>query len=593
MGLAEVPAGPSASTGGGKSRVEHTPLEVHLGSTQLLISLDLDILGPNGVWEDSSALAKLLRVQCNAMHVQHRAAPEQLSAHPPHSAELQSGLGAPNVASRSPKAASSTVSSPSKRSRGEGPVEFYIGEVPDGDVVIQCQSSESLPPDEDSSTWGNTLGSCQDEVVALYDFDPAGIDWPFEQAPLPLRSGQAVRVLPDDSNSTGFESDWALGVLVAAPETKGYFPRNYTGSRHEHEKMLEKLEKKRRQQAALEPFAATLPGAAHPYNEQQQQRQTQQQQQQLLPPRSTASSSASRPSSGASVPVWSAGSPGLSKSSTQASQRAGLSAAVLDCSTSKGSLNAEDEGTPSTVSTHWQSDRPSHTPKALPELRRPTSSAHIAESVPYDVEMPNVVRTITDLALQKCPLDTLVGSTGTSSRSTKSFNTEYLHRAMLPGFEEEDLQRVRRRPEEEEGEEEDTMGPSPALPARLLDEGSERSSSHQFRSGGGGGSRSNLGSAMGRMIRRSLSASSIRRNSCTSTLSPQEAFGGLTGSESLLAASSSPSDACYSSSSGSNATSLEGASSSSGRRSSLRALSFTALRKTTTSSLVTRKSLAR
>jgi len=59
--------------------------------------------------------------------------------------------------------------------------------------------------------------------VALYDFDPSAIDWPFEQQqPLALQVGNVIEVIYDPG------ADWALGHLRGTPEVKGYFPKNYT-----------------------------------------------------------------------------------------------------------------------------------------------------------------------------------------------------------------------------------------------------------------------------------------------------------------------------------------------------------------------------
>lgn len=72
-------------------------------------------------------------------------------------------------------------------------------------------------------------------VVALYDFDPSTIDWPFAEAPLPLVAGQVINVLDDRS---GQESDWCLGHSVGNPSVSGYFPKNYTVPAGEYEDMF-------------------------------------------------------------------------------------------------------------------------------------------------------------------------------------------------------------------------------------------------------------------------------------------------------------------------------------------------------------------
>mmetsp|Transcript_33036 Transcript_33036/g.77241 ORF Transcript_33036/g.77241 Transcript_33036/m.77241 type:complete len:1793 (+) Transcript_33036:44-5422(+) len=76
------------------------------------------------------------------------------------------------------------------------------------------------------------------QVVALYDFDPETIDWPFKrQRPLALKCGRVIQVIgPDD------DGDWALGHPVGQPDLKGYFPRNYTVSLAEYNDMMRDYE---------------------------------------------------------------------------------------------------------------------------------------------------------------------------------------------------------------------------------------------------------------------------------------------------------------------------------------------------------------
>jgi len=72
--------------------------------------------------------------------------------------------------------------------------------------------------------------------VALYDFDPTVIDWQFpNQSPLPLKVGNVVEVLHD--GGTG----WVYGHLVGAPESKGFFPLNYTAPMEEYLREMERL----------------------------------------------------------------------------------------------------------------------------------------------------------------------------------------------------------------------------------------------------------------------------------------------------------------------------------------------------------------
>eukprot|EP00930_Biecheleria_cincta_P025551 TRINITY_DN1817_c0_g2_i1.p1 TRINITY_DN1817_c0_g2~~TRINITY_DN1817_c0_g2_i1.p1 ORF type:complete len:1803 (+),score=330.13 TRINITY_DN1817_c0_g2_i1:138-5546(+) len=74
-------------------------------------------------------------------------------------------------------------------------------------------------------------------LVALYDFDPSTIDWPFNhQKPLPLTTGQVIEVIHDGG------SEWALGHLAKVPESLGYFPKNYTVSVGEYKEMMRDFE---------------------------------------------------------------------------------------------------------------------------------------------------------------------------------------------------------------------------------------------------------------------------------------------------------------------------------------------------------------
>lgn len=77
----------------------------------------------------------------------------------------------------------------------------------------------------------------RDRLVAIYDFDPSTIDWPFRrQRPLPLTVGQVVHVVHDDGG------EWALGHPVDDKDNKGYFPRNYTVTVAEYNEMMRDYE---------------------------------------------------------------------------------------------------------------------------------------------------------------------------------------------------------------------------------------------------------------------------------------------------------------------------------------------------------------
>lgn len=97
----------------------------------------------------------------------------------------------------------------------------------------------------------------QNRVVALYDFDPTTIDWPFRrQKPLALITGQVIQVIHDDG------SEWALGCLVGQPEIRGYFPKNYTVLAPEYREMMNDFEHQAevKEDAADDDFQAPVKG---------------------------------------------------------------------------------------------------------------------------------------------------------------------------------------------------------------------------------------------------------------------------------------------------------------------------------------------
>mmetsp|Transcript_35478 Transcript_35478/g.93630 ORF Transcript_35478/g.93630 Transcript_35478/m.93630 type:complete len:1833 (-) Transcript_35478:32-5530(-) len=85
----------------------------------------------------------------------------------------------------------------------------------------------------------------RERLVAMYDFDPSSIDWPFRrQRPLPLKVGQVIQIVHDDGG------EWSLGHPVGQKELKGYFPRNYTVTVAEYNEMMRDYEM---QEAPPEP----------------------------------------------------------------------------------------------------------------------------------------------------------------------------------------------------------------------------------------------------------------------------------------------------------------------------------------------------
>lgn len=90
-------------------------------------------------------------------------------------------------------------------------------------------------PEEDEGN-GTT-----EKMVAMYDFDPSTIDWPYHgQRPLALQTGQVIQLIHDDGG------EWALGHIAYHPEIRGYFPRNYTVSVTEYHDMMRDYEEEER-----------------------------------------------------------------------------------------------------------------------------------------------------------------------------------------------------------------------------------------------------------------------------------------------------------------------------------------------------------
>lgn len=195
-------------------------LEVRVGSTQLVISLDLDIFGPS-LMQDvltpmllDSGLSKLFRVQCNGLHVQHRGPVEQVSENTTNTSEVCLGVAE--------------------------------------DLKDSYSPSWDLPTKEKISTTthgGNDGCFSPNKVFALYDFDPSFIDWPFEQAPLPLVAGQAIEVVSDDG---GVESEWSFGHLCSDASTLGYFPKNYTGTHEQYNAIQAHRQRKQRHEQKID-----------------------------------------------------------------------------------------------------------------------------------------------------------------------------------------------------------------------------------------------------------------------------------------------------------------------------------------------------
>ncbi|CAE8729458.1 unnamed protein product, partial [Polarella glacialis] len=75
-------------------------------------------------------------------------------------------------------------------------------------------------------------------MVAIHDFDPNTLDWPFEnQQPLALHIGDVVEATYDPG------SEWALGHLAGMPERSGYFPTNYCAPLEEYEQSFEEMDR--------------------------------------------------------------------------------------------------------------------------------------------------------------------------------------------------------------------------------------------------------------------------------------------------------------------------------------------------------------
>mmetsp|Transcript_109430 Transcript_109430/g.172525 ORF Transcript_109430/g.172525 Transcript_109430/m.172525 type:complete len:1919 (-) Transcript_109430:123-5879(-) len=92
-------------------------------------------------------------------------------------------------------------------------------------------------------------------VVALYDFDPSAVDWPFRrQRPLALQTGRRIKIIHDDG------SEWALGHYFHQPLIKGYFPKNYTVSEDEYRQMQEDYAMAEQEPQKREDDDEELPG---------------------------------------------------------------------------------------------------------------------------------------------------------------------------------------------------------------------------------------------------------------------------------------------------------------------------------------------
>jgi len=105
----------------------------------------------------------------------------------------------------------------------------------------QSRSDEAKPAlyrSASGSTKGDVVSDSasslgENRVIALWDFDPAAVSWPFtEQRPLPLTTGQVIQILNDDG------SGWALGHIVNSPDVMGYFPLSYTTKVVEYKEMV-------------------------------------------------------------------------------------------------------------------------------------------------------------------------------------------------------------------------------------------------------------------------------------------------------------------------------------------------------------------
>lgn len=77
-------------------------------------------------------------------------------------------------------------------------------------------------------------------LVALYDFDPSNMYWPYEQArPLAVLTGEQLQILFDDLG------EWVFGHVVGNPDVAGYFPRCITVSLAEYRQIIASYEESR------------------------------------------------------------------------------------------------------------------------------------------------------------------------------------------------------------------------------------------------------------------------------------------------------------------------------------------------------------
>jgi len=137
----------------------------------------------------------------------------------------------------------------------------YVGSK---EELLEAQSMEAAAVE--SASRPSSAASSDSVMVALYDFDPAGLAWPFQDAgPLVLKAGDEIRLLPADREAP---SDWVFGHHLAVPGSPGYLPKAYIGSRKHHKVVAQAQEAARQVKPTIGPLpieTESLPEGEYEY----------------------------------------------------------------------------------------------------------------------------------------------------------------------------------------------------------------------------------------------------------------------------------------------------------------------------------------
>eukprot|EP00931_Biecheleriopsis_adriatica_P104150 TRINITY_DN78883_c0_g1_i1.p1 TRINITY_DN78883_c0_g1~~TRINITY_DN78883_c0_g1_i1.p1 ORF type:complete len:313 (-),score=91.69 TRINITY_DN78883_c0_g1_i1:69-1007(-) len=119
--------------------------------------------------------------------------------------------------------------------KGWFPSNYTISVDEYGDLMKEFQGDSGSAVNVASDACTHVADTESKKRVALYDFDPSAVDWPFKsQKPLALQVGQLIEVI-----SFRDGEEWVLGQLLGQPESRGWFPLNYTISFDEYQTEME------------------------------------------------------------------------------------------------------------------------------------------------------------------------------------------------------------------------------------------------------------------------------------------------------------------------------------------------------------------